>query len=199
MQVAIDNAKRRFDIDLTEEIYRIKEDMNIKENGFPKFWSVIRKDFNQTRINKELICPMNYIYDLKLNKFRNKQTTLPMSHFFVKHELDEQRRKCKKVEELIQKYSLQLYDYNIMSKNDTNEEYLLLRNDFDKLIYDIQTTYISKNYAGLMSWLINRAFCIGSGIKSNQNIMKSTIDSNKSLLLKVLYTLNPSLFLSCFA
>ena len=34
MQVAIDNAKRRFDIDLTEEISRIKEDMNIKENGF---------------------------------------------------------------------------------------------------------------------------------------------------------------------
>ena len=197
-QVAIDNAKRRFDIDLTEEISRIKEDMNIKENGFPQFWSVIRKDFNQKRINKELVCPMNYIYDLKLGKFKNKQTTLPMSHFFVKHDLDQQRRKCKKVEELIQKYSLQLYDYNRLNDNDTNEEYILLRNDFDKLIYDIQTTYISKNYAGLMSWLINRAFCIGSGIKSKQSVMQSTIDSNKSLLLKVLYTLNPNVFLSCF-
>ena len=197
-QVAIDNAKRRFDIDLTEEISRIKYDMNIKENGYPKFWSIIRKDFNQKRINKELVCPMNYIYDLKLNKFKNKQSTLPMSYFFVKHELDQQRRKCKKVEELIQKYSLNLYDYNLSYENDLNEEYLLLRNDFDKLIYDIQTTYISKNYLGLMSWLINRAFLIGAGIKSKQHIMQSTIDTNKSLLLKVLYTLNPEAFMACF-
>ena len=33
MQCAIDNAKRTFDIDLNEEIDRIKKDMNIEENG----------------------------------------------------------------------------------------------------------------------------------------------------------------------
>ncbi len=60
-QVAIDNAKRRFDIDLTKEIASIKSDMNIKNNGYPAFWSIIRKDFNKKRINKKLICPMNYI------------------------------------------------------------------------------------------------------------------------------------------
>ena len=205
-QVAIDNAKRRFDIDLTEEISRIKEDMNIKENGFPQFWSVIREDFNLKRINKKLTCPMNYIYDLKLSKFKNKKNTLPMSQFFMKYELDEHRRKCKKVEELIQKYSLKVYEYNIRHKYDSNikhkydsnEEYLLLRSDFDDLIKDIKTTYISKNYLGLMSWLINRAFSIGAGVRRNNDSIISTINTNRSVLLKTLYTVNQDALLKCF-
>ena len=43
-QVAIDNAKRRFDINLSDEIKRIKNDMDIKVNKYPDFWSIIKKD-----------------------------------------------------------------------------------------------------------------------------------------------------------
>ena len=46
-QVAIDNAKRTFDIDLNQEIVRIKEDMNASEYKYPSFWLNIRKDFNK--------------------------------------------------------------------------------------------------------------------------------------------------------
>lgn len=196
-QVAIDNAKRRFDIDLTEEIKRIKNDMNIKENGYPKFWGIIRKGFNKTRINEELICPMNYIFDIQVSKSRNAASTLPMSDFFVKFDMVEDRRKSKKVEELIQKYSFDLYNYNI--NEDEEDGYLLLRNDFEQLIEDIRCVYISKNYLGMMSWLINRAFCIGAGIKSKQEKVQSTINTNKSLLLKVLYDVNQDAFLKCFS
>jgi hypothetical protein len=63
-QAAIDSAKRRFDIDITEEIKRIKKDMDIKEHRYPSFWSIIKRDFNKKNINKDLICPMNYLFDL---------------------------------------------------------------------------------------------------------------------------------------
>lgn len=198
-QVAIDNAKRRFDIDLTEEIKRIKSDMNIKENGYPKFWGIIRKDFNKSRINDKLICPMNYIFDIQVGKYRNNASTLPMSDFFVKFEMNEDKRKSKKVEELIQKYSFDLYNYNVNDDEDENDNYLLLRNDFDKLIEDIRSIYISRNYLGMMSWLIDRAFVIGAGVKRNNATIMSTINTNKSLLLKTLYDVNKDAFLQCFS
>lgn len=204
-QVAIDNAKRRFDIDLSEEIKRIKDDMDIKTNGYPAFWSLIRKNFNTKRINSKLQCPMNYIYGLRLNKFKNGASTLPMSHFFIKHELNEHKRKSKKVEELIQKYSLDLYNLyqkpaSELNDEDVDDSYLLLRSDFDDLINDIQKIYISGNYLGMMSWLINRAFNIGSGVRGNKqrNVLQSKIDQNRSILMKVLYQVNRDAFLKCF-
>ena len=39
-QAAIDNAKRTFDIDIMGEIERIKQDMNVEENGIPSFWNM---------------------------------------------------------------------------------------------------------------------------------------------------------------
>ena len=206
-QVAIDNAKRRFDIDLTEEIRRIKKDMNIKENGYPAFWSIIKgREFNRRNINKELICPMNYIYDMNINKYRSASSTLPMSDFFVKYEMDEHKRKSRKVEELIEKYSLNLYvNYQkAVAENELNDEnekdnYLLLRSDFDDMIQDIKQVYISRNYLGLMSWLINRAFCIGDGVKRNTKELQTTLNNNKAILLKTLYSINPDALLKCFA
>ena len=78
------------------------------------------------------------------------------------------------------------------------EEYLLLRNDFDELINDIRQTYISRNYLSLMSWLINRAFCITADVKRNASTLKSNTSSNKSILMKTLYELNKDVFLQCF-
>ena len=99
-----------------------------------------------------------------------------MDYFFVKYELELNRRKSKKVEELIEKYSLDLYKYN----TDNNKDYtdygnsdmdLLLREDFEDLLTDIKQTYISKTYVGLMSWLIDRAFLITKETKVNKNLI----------------------------
>ena len=202
-QVAIDNAKRRFDIDLSSEISRIKKDMEVDKYKYPLFWQGIRKNFNKERINSELKCPMNSLYNVDINKFRDKNSTLPIGDFFIKHEFDKKdRRKSKKVEELIQKYSLDLYSKyqnpDTEYSDDDNENYILLRNDFDELINDIRITHISKNYISLMSWLINRAFCIGPEMKANISSLKSNTNNNRSLLMKTLYEVNKDAFLKCF-
>ena len=81
-QVAIDNAKRRYDIDLDKEIKRIKKDMDIKHNGYPKFWRMIRSGFSRHKINHNLTCPMNYLSTVKIREFKPTTETLPMEYFF---------------------------------------------------------------------------------------------------------------------
>ena len=214
-QCAIDNAKRTFDIDIVAEIDRIKQDMNIKQNGVPAFWKHVKdfkakvgdKRFDSAKINKDLICPMNYLMNLKFNSSRSNESTLPMSYFFEKFELQEDRRKCRKVEELIEKYSIDLFIYNTSpnSKNiymdyglcDTTREQLEF--DFEELLNEIKMIYISKNYLGLMSWLIDRAFCITPSMKQNTNTIKNNTNKNKSLLIKVLYDINSQNLLKCFS
>lgn len=205
-QVAIDNAKRQFDIDLNKEIDLIEKDMNVKINGYPKFWKHIKdkkckvgqKRFSKERINNKLKCPMNEIFNLKFIDSRSGEETLPMSYFFQKFELDGNNRiKSKKVEELIQKYSLDLYKSNQEDEEDS-DDYLLMKNDFDEMIEEISLMYISKNYIGLMSWLIDRAFLITDNIKSNKFNIESKTNNNKSILLKTLYDINPQNILKIF-
>ena len=196
-QVAIDNAKRRFDINLSDEIKRIQNDLNIKENLYPSFWLLIKKNFNKSNINDKLSCPMNYLYNLDLSEFHHSTSTLSMSHFFVKYNMSNNIRTCRKVEDLISKYSISLYDVN--SSDSEKEDYLLLRKDFDDLISDIQKIKISKNYLGLFSWMIDRAFMILPGSLRNQKSISSVLNKNKPLLLKVLYEINSANLLKCFA
>ena len=196
-QAAIDNAKRRFDIDITSEIRLLKSNMGIKENGYPAFWSLIQKDFNIKKVNYSLCCPMNCLYDLNLRKFRNSDITLPMSYFFIRHSIEKRDvfRKSMKVEELIQNYSLGIYNYNV---NSVDGEYFLLRNDFEMLLRDIQMVNISYNYIGLFSWLLDRAFCISKRTVGQKDSLLSTLEKNKSILLNVLYNINNKCLLKCF-
>lgn len=215
-QVAVDSSKRKFDVDLPSEIRRIKQDMDIEENGLPFFWLVTKRDkrkvhsdeqrkerdeTNKTKIKKKvepsLDCPMNYLYRLRLDRTKYDAPALSMDNFWIKHDIENGRRKSRLVEDLIEKYSLELYNYNSSDEKE-NSDYFLLRDDFDKLIADIQKIYISKNYLGMMSWLINRAFLIGSGVQQNKNAMDSKLYKNRALLLKVLYVVSPNIFLQCF-
>ena len=50
-----------------------------------------------------------------------------------------------------------------------------------------------------MSWLLNRAFCIGAGVKSKKGVTQSLISKNKSILLKILYDINSEALLKCFS
>ena len=174
--------------------------MEVDKYKYPIFWQGIRKGFNRDRVNPNLICPMNYLNTIKIKEFKPGTTTLPMSDFFIKYEFDsdKERKRSKKVEELIQKYSLKLYESDSSQDESSEDDYILLRNDFDELIKDIKQVYISRNYLPLISYLINRAFCIGSGVKSKMNIIKSNTNNNKSILLKTLYEINKDGFIKCF-
>ena len=130
----------------------------------------------------------------KFKEIKPTTQTLPMEYFFNKFDLDLDRRKSKKVEDLINKYSFDLYN-----ANKDKEDYLLLRSDFDQLIKDISQVNISKNYLGLMSWLVDRAFCITPAMRSNKGHVKSTVNKNKSLLMSVLYHVNRNSILRVFS
>ena len=221
MQCAIDNAKRTFDININEEIDRIQRDMDISVNGYPIFWKAIKKrndkrngvklseltdkqiERRDSMYNVGIVCPMNSLYNMNLNPKINLRTnTYSMNKFYKKYELDITKRKSKKVEKLIEKYSLRMLNYNSTNEIDDDEnegDFLLLRSDFDNLIKDIREIAFTKNYLGLMSYLINRSFVITPKAKGKIEKNKTNLDKNKSLLLKTLYELNPEQLLKCFS
>jgi hypothetical protein len=193
-QCSIDSAKRRFDIDISSEIKRIKAKINVKNNGYPMFWKAIHPEIDFKHINKSLVCPMDYIYKIDARRFRASTETIPISDFFVKHKLDMNKKTSRKVDELICKYSLHLYDF--VSDRSDEDNVLLLMSDFDDLIEDIRKTSISGKYVGLFSWLIDRCFKMTPQLVGRE--IKSKIDRNRPLLSKVLYESNPKALLSCF-
>lgn len=190
-QVSIDSAKRRYDIDIANEIRRIKRDMNIQEYGYPKFWLNIRSGFNKDKINYDLSCPMNELSNVRFKGVSVKKGVLPISHFLNKYEIKGSRRGSRKVEKIIEKYSLEL----LASQFSDEDEYLLLRSDFDEMIEDIKRVHISKQYLSLMSWLVQRAFLLTPQAYNSH----SQTHRNKSILLKTLYEVNPSCLLQVFS
>ena len=195
-QIAIDSAKRLFDVDVSSEIRQIKKDMNVKENKYPSFWKIIHRDFKDKNINHNLLCPMNYLYNLKLDQFRSNQSTIPVEYFFKKFKLEKNRKTCKKVEDIIETY-INKSSSNFCSDNE--DTYFLLKMDFDNMINDITRIYVSGNYIGLFSWLIDRAFCLSIAQKQNQYKLKSTIKKRRSILIKALYSINSANLLKCFS
>ena len=111
--------------------------------------------------------------------------------------MDITRKTSKKIEELISRYSLKIQEFNC-GKIDDNDDYLLLRSDFDDLVHTIRGMNISENYIGLFSWLLDRAFEITYDVNRNKKLNKK-LSINKSLLLKVLYDVNPKALLDCFS
>lgn len=193
-QIAIDSAKRLFDVDVGNEIKRIKKDINVQDNKYPAFWKIINRNFKEKNINYDLSCPMNYLYNLKLDQFRSNQSTIPIEYFLKKEPLHIDRRSCKKVEDIIYDYSLKFYN----STKDNDSDYLLLRQDFDNLVSSIQKTSISKNYQDFMFWILDRVFLATPQLKSNKYNLKSRLKKNRSIIVKTLYMVNRKTFLNCF-
>jgi len=195
-QCSIDNAKKTFNVDIHGEIQRIRNELNIKEFGYPSFFGLIKPEV-RSKINPNIICPMNEVGKLKVGRMRYACPSIPIQDFFVNHEDKPYKKKCKQVEELIEKYSLKYY--STIKNSDTDyEDWLLLRMDYDKMIEDIRRLNLSSKYIGLMSWLINRAFMITPGVKRQSDIINTKLSKNRPILLKILYDLNPKTFKKCF-
>jgi hypothetical protein len=200
-QCSIDGTKRTFNINIPGEIKRIKNEINIKKNGYPAFWRDIRSDLNKNLVNYNLVCPMNAVHSLTIGKSNYKNDTIPISDFFINHENNETQRKSKQIENLIEKYSLELSEYNRDKKKNKEKDYndyLLLRGDYEDMLEDIRRISLPNKYVGLMSWLINRCFVMTPNMVSNRDKLQTKLNKNRPLLLKVLYDLNPKMFLKCF-
>lgn len=194
-QCAIDNAKRSFDVDIHSEIQRIKQEMNIKSLGYPAFFAGVNPS-KRSKVNPNIVCPMNSVYAMK-NKQLSNRDIIDIKEFFINHTNETPRKTSKKVEAFIEAFIKELMIYD-MNKEHNNDEYLLLRSDYDDLIHALRGITLSKNYVGLMSWLINRAFAITPSIKQNREQLQTRLSQNRAILLKTLYDLNPKCLLQCF-
>ena len=121
--------------------WRQEKDLDIKNNGYPVFWSLIKgTDTIKQNINYKLKCPMNYLSTVKIEKPRSNESTLPIKDFLnkdIKIEPNE-RRKSKKVEDLIRKYRINLYNSLNKNKEDYYEDRDFMSYEFDELIEDIK-------------------------------------------------------------
>lgn len=151
---------------------------------------------------------MNYLVKMRISSYNPVEGTLPMEYFFQNFELKENRRKSMKVEKLIEEYSLEKFKFysNENCKSQyyddgtiINEDYVMLMSNYEDLIEDIKKVYISKDYKGLMCWLINRAFVITSGAKRNTDKTESVTSKDKAILLKTLYDINPQNVIDIFS
>lgn len=200
-QASIDSCKRSFSIDITNEIKRIRADIGIKENKYPPFWQQIRKGFPSNRINFKLDSPMCKLYKMDFESYKPSTETIPTSAFFQKFPLDMSRKVSRNVEELIQKFQLQLLESRIEKEDGSTdvESFLLLRDDFDQLIDDIRRTTLPSKYIGLFSWLLDRAFVMTPQMEQQTAGLKSKLNKNRAILLRVLYEVNPEALLKCFS
>lgn len=200
-QCSIDGTKRRFAVNIPNEIKRIKDEINIKKTGYPAFWHDIRPDLNRNLINYNLICPMNAVHNLSVGKANYKMGTIPIKDLFISHENKIPQKRSKKIESLIEKYDLKLQsmviDYK-KSRDSVFDDFILLRSDYEDLLEEIRRIALPDKYLGLMSWLINRCFMMSPNMLSNKDKIQTKLNKNRSLLLKVLYDLNPKIFLKCF-
>ena len=200
-QCAIDGTKRTFDVNIPGEIKRVKETINAKRVGYPAFWRDIRPDMNCNLINYNLTCPMNAVHSLTVGKAEYRKDVIPINQFFIKYENEETQKKSKAIESLIEKYNFEITEYQKDEKKNKSKEqsdYLLLRSDYEDMLEDIRKITMGSKYIGLMSWLIDRCFVMTPNMASNRNKIQSKLGKNRPLLLKILYDLNPKMFLKCF-
>lgn len=200
-QAAIDSSKRTFSIDITNEIKRIRADIGIKDNKYPPFWQQIRKGFPVNRINFKLDSPMCRLYKMEFESYKPETETIPTADFFQKFPLDMNKKTSRSVEELIQKYQLELLESRIDKDDCTSdmETYLLLREDFEQLVDDIRRIALPSKYIGLFSWLLDRAFVMTPQMEAQTSGLKSKLNKNRAILLRVLYEVNPEALLKCFS
>lgn len=197
-QCSIDSTKRSFDIDIPGEIKRIKDEINIKKNGYPAFWRDIRRDCNKNLINYNLRCPMNAVHSLTVGRADFKKDTISISELFINHENEMTQKKSRAIERLIEKYNLEIVEAQKNKRQGKEVDYLLLRSDYEDLLDEIRRISLPNKYIGLMSWLVNRCFIMTPNMASNKDKIQSKLNKNRPLLLKILYDLNPYLLLKCF-
>ena len=201
-QLAIDNAKKQYDIDFPKVIAKIRKEMNIPKYGYPNFWKLVNKDFDfssDKKIIVEMTCPMNSI---KLGPKRYHTPTKSLKEFFSEESLKKlTNSQLRKIEEPIEAYMRKVNRLvrNMDSVADDTEPYLVLESEYQALLDELRKTRlnIDKN---LVARLIDRALFITPKQKEQRKNSKrlSKTYKNKPLLLKILYDLNAEVVLDCF-
>lgn len=196
-QCSIDSSKRKFDVDITSEIKRIKEDIDIKTNGYPEFWKYIRKGFNESKINTDIRCPMNEVCRTRYGEFHSSTSTIPISDLFNGTINYTVTKESKKVRALINKYSLELNSERIEDSSYSETEhsdYLMALENYEEFIEDVRQVALGRKYRAVVLWLLKQTFCN----RKVEDRYKGIIEKTRPLLMKTLYDVNKEDFLECF-
>lgn len=192
-QVAIDSAKRTFDVDVNSELRRLSKLPCMKRadgKKFPKFYADIQKrrkhnysikesDIGKMNCPMEILCDIleDGILDLRHNKDYLSHTYDLSTVFRYKPDRMRNSRQQDKIISIVKEYDREFKKLNALAKGYSKKTDVLSDNCMMKL----KKYYINK---GTMSALINYAFHSDCGIHDR--------------LLTLLYDKDPDKFLSCF-
>lgn len=221
-QVIIDGCKREYEIDGNKEIDRISKlkcmTMKIagtkKKCDFPEFMKYTReikytkdgkelpqeeidesKNKLKSRINKELLCPMNWL-EYWIDKIQNASTsdTVPTSEFFIKMNGHANNRQMSKIRMIIEDYDS--YIKSVQANNSIDNELStdMIINKSKSVLEELQKVKIGNIVT------INRLIETSLGLETNNN---ASIHYNKSQkytrkMLNCLYKVNKNKFLTNF-
>lgn len=196
-QVAIDSAKREFNVSVGSELGRLSKVVNeigADINGsrkYPRFYAGHMKMKNKCEITEEQVgrfnCPMDLIYDLinemtidtRVNK-EYQTATIHIDDILLPYNIGNANRKqYQKISEDIQSYDEQVKKLDKTSEDYSENIFFLFSQVANKISkYTIKEDSMSK--------LIDKAF------------HDPCLSRMKSRLLTLLYDNNSQIFLSCF-
>ena len=194
-QISIDLAKKNFDINVVNEINRIKR-LSCMESGLvPRFMANAKKIKNPKKKYSEgtvqrMNCPMDIMAEIigkETNKYPgNRKERLPVREFFDENilKMKADNRKAERLAQVIQKY------------NDSMQK---IRTDYG-LDEEDEAYFVLKN-----SVLNNALHKIGNKNIDQAIVMKLIIEAIdgeytdvQNTMLNFLYQMAPELFLKCF-
>lgn len=193
-QVSIDSAKRSFDLDVHKTINNIRKEINIKELQFPKFWLPTHKNFDKTKINENLNCPMDWLQNYKISIPRKKGISI--SKFINEYPTPRLEATSKKVIKILNKINLNFYEnYNSINIYESDyENLIILESDFEDCVKELKKLKLGTKYKSLISWLVSTTFKASE--TDNKDIKQ--LNKNKCLLLRVLYEVSPDTVINVF-
>ena len=221
-QVIIDGCKREYEIDGNKEIDRISklDCMTMKIPGtkkkcdFPEFMKYTReikytkdgkelpqeeidesKSKLKSRINRDLLCPMNWLEDW-INKIQNASTsdTIPTSEFFIKMNGEANRRQMTKIMKIIEEYDLSVKNAKI-NMTDNDDYILFLANKNAEIILELSKMKIRNVIT------INRLIEIALGLSKETGASKKRTynpEKHTRKILNLLYKIDKNRFLMNF-
>lgn len=149
----------------------------------------------KSRINRELLCPMNWLEDC-INKIQNASTieTIPTSAFFIKMNGEANRRQMTKMMKIIEDYDLSVKSAKINILD--SEEYISFLSEKNSEIISELSKIKIKNVV-----TINRLIEIALGLSSETGASKNRTynpEKHTRKILNLLYKVNKNKFLVNF-
>jgi len=212
-QVAIDGVKRQYAVNPNDEISRIREmDCMKRKKDYPEFmkythkiqmtkngeerpYEEIKKEKRRVikRIDKHLVCPMNYL-EAHLDKIQGaeKYDVVDTSEFFVKMKGRADNRQMSKVREIIEDYD-SFVKHNIMTNDDIDDVMTHITQKMQEVLDAIQKIKIS-------AITMNRLIETSLGVMGKARLDSQYNDAIKYIrkTFNIMYRTNKGVFLQNF-